>query len=492
MTGCLYLVLLAAALISQGEGSRSGRTHRIKRQDDPDFECPRPDGLFADPTTCRKFYTCSSNYPFLQNCPSSLYFDDVKKFCTRKTKQLVCGPVDTPDATEPPPPDPLAAGECDPAACVLPECYCSSDGTRIPGGLERSETPQMILMSFDGAVNALNFDPYSKLLKKNRTNPNGCPIKGTFFVSHEYTSHFHLQKFYAAGHEVAIHSISNRYPEDWWTTASYEDYVEEMVGQREILHLFANISRDSLLGMRAPFLHPGGNDMMSMAYDYDFVYDSSISVPMAHTPVWPYTLDYKIPHRCMQGSCPKRSFPGLWEIPLNTLFSEDGTGGMCTLADQCVFQENDDESVEQFLKDNFKRHYKTNRAPLGLYFHVNWFNDRNKTNVLLNFIDDILTKNKDVWFVTMQELISWMREPTKLTQLNSFRPWACEKRENSCNIPKNCETTLIMEDGFQEQRYMQTCVKCPKKYPWVGNFEGAQEGRKIIDLTRETDEARRR
>ncbi|KAF8787200.1 chitin deacetylase 1-like [Argiope bruennichi] len=486
MMRCLGLLLVVFVVIQ--EECLASSIHRRKKREDTDFECPKPDGLFADPETCKKFYTCAGNYPFAQNCPSSLYFDDVRKFCTRKTKQLVCGPVETPEVepTEPPTPDPLSAPPCDTSACVLPDCFCSSDGTLIPGGLEPTETPQMILLSFDGAVNSLNFDLYKKLLTKTRTNPNGCPIKGTFFVSHEYNSHFHVQKFYSEGHEIAIHSISNRSPEEWWAKGSYEDYAEEMVGQREILHKFANISRDSLLGMRVPYLHPGGNAMMNVAYDYDFVYDSSIIAPMSYTPIWPYTLDYKIPHKCMQGTCPTRSFPGLWEIPLNTLFSNDGTGGMCSLADQCVFQENDDESVEQFLKDNFNRHYNVNRAPLGLYFHVNWFNDRNKTAVLLNFIDDIRTKHRDVWFVTMQELVSWMRNPTKVSNLNSFAPWACEKRESSCNIPKNCEVQLHL-DGYVETRYMQTCAKCPVKYPWVGNFEGAAEGVKIMDLTRDAE-----
>lgn len=90
------------------------------------------------------------------------------------------------------------------------------------------------------------------------------------------------------------------------------------------------------------------------------------------------------------------------------------------------------------------------RAPLGLYFHVNWFNDRNKTKVLLNFIDNILAKHKDVYFVTMQQLIHWMRNPTKVTSLNSFVPWACEKRESPCGIPKTCEVVLEMGEGYVE------------------------------------------
>jgi len=32
--------------------------------------------------------------------------------------------------------DPNRAPECDTNQCVLPDCFCSADGTRIPGGLE--------------------------------------------------------------------------------------------------------------------------------------------------------------------------------------------------------------------------------------------------------------------------------------------------------------------------------------------------------------------
>jgi len=34
--------------------------------------------------------------------------------------------------------DPNRAPDCDPNQCVLPDCFCSADGTRIPGGLEPS------------------------------------------------------------------------------------------------------------------------------------------------------------------------------------------------------------------------------------------------------------------------------------------------------------------------------------------------------------------
>ena len=56
--------------------------------------------------------------------------------------------------------------------------------------------------------------------------------------------------------------------------------------------------------------------------DYGFIWDSSISLAPQSTPVWPYTLDFAIPHKCKEKSCPTRQFPGMWEVPLNSHFVE--------------------------------------------------------------------------------------------------------------------------------------------------------------------------
>lgn len=39
----------------------------------------------------------------------------------------------------------------------------------------------------------------------------------------------------------------------------YEEWVGEMVGMREILKHFSNVSKSEVVGMRAPFLKPGRN-----------------------------------------------------------------------------------------------------------------------------------------------------------------------------------------------------------------------------------------
>jgi hypothetical protein len=47
-------------------------------------------------------------------------------------------------------------------------------------------------------------------------------------------------------------------------------------------------------------------------------------------------------------------------------------GYTCAMVDSCPPHLSGDE-VYNMLIHNFKRHYNTNRAPYGLYFHTTWF-----------------------------------------------------------------------------------------------------------------------
>lgn len=66
----------------------------------------------------------------------------------------------------------------------------------------------MVTLTFDDAVNYENWDLYGQLFRKGRTNPNGCPIHGTFYISHEYTNYQYVQQLWNDGHEIAVHSIT--------------------------------------------------------------------------------------------------------------------------------------------------------------------------------------------------------------------------------------------------------------------------------------------
>jgi len=71
------------------------------------------------------------------------------------------------------------------------------------------QVPQMIVITFDDAVNVENWNLYTnQVFTKERVNPNGCSIKGTFFISHQYTDYHHIQKLWNKGHEIAVHSIT--------------------------------------------------------------------------------------------------------------------------------------------------------------------------------------------------------------------------------------------------------------------------------------------
>ena len=129
--------------------------------------------------------------------------------------------------------DPNAAEPCDYANCSLPDCFCSVDGTLVPDGLDPKDVPQLIYITFDDAVNDDNWKLYQeRIFPSKYKNPNGCPIHGTFYVSHEFTNYAMVNKLSNQGHEIAVNSITNRLPESWWDgNATIEDWFDEMVGQ---------------------------------------------------------------------------------------------------------------------------------------------------------------------------------------------------------------------------------------------------------------------
>ena len=64
---------------------------------------------------------------------------------------------------------------------------------QVPGDLEVGQVPQMVVLTFNGAVNIDNIPIYQNIFRDDLINPNGCSIKGTFFVSHKYTNYSAVQ-----------------------------------------------------------------------------------------------------------------------------------------------------------------------------------------------------------------------------------------------------------------------------------------------------------
>ncbi|KAI5754158.1 hypothetical protein M8J77_006275 [Diaphorina citri] len=379
-------------------------------------------------------------------------------------------PPSRPESVYPTPQPDKTAAKCRKDVCLLPDCYCG--GKDVPGDLPVEETPQIVLLTFDDSVNDLNKGLYADLFEKGRTNPNGCPISATFYVSHEWTDYSQVQNLYANGHEMASHTISHSFGEQF----SQKKWTREIAGQREILAAYGGVRLDDIRGMRAPFLAVGGNKMFKMLYDSNFTYDSSMPVYENRPPSWPYTLDYKIFHDCMIPPCPTRSYPGVWEVPM--VMWQDLNGGRCSMGDACS-NPPDADGVYKMLLKNFERHFTTNRAPFGLYYHAAWFTQPHHKEGFINFIDTIVAM-PEVWLVTNWQALQWVRDPTPINRLNSFQPFMCDypERPKKCNNPKVCN--LWHKSGV---RYMRTCQPCPDVYPWTGlsGVKGSRVDNEIVN-----------
>jgi hypothetical protein len=332
------------------------------------------------------------------------------------------------------------------------------------------DVPQIVLLTFDDSVNDLNKQLYADLFGKGRVNPNGCPITATFYVSHEWTDYSQVQNLYSEGHEMASHTVSHSFGEQF----SQKKWTREVAGQREILAAYGGVKVSDVRGMRAPFLSIGGNKMFKMLYDSNFTYDSSMPVYENRPPSWPYTLDYKIFHDCMIPPCPTKSYPGVWQVPM--VMWQDLNGGRCSMGDACSNPPDADGVVKMLMK-NFDRHYTTNRAPFGLFYHAAWFTQPHHKEGFIRFLDTINAMN-DVWLVTNWQAIQFVRDPTPISRINSFQPFSCDysDRPKRCNNPKVCN--LWHKSGV---RYMRTCQPCPEIYPWTGK-SGIKSSRIDHDL----------
>jgi len=380
--------------------------------------------------------------------------------------------------------DPNRAPPCDSSICVLPDCFCSEQGTSVPGELcpdneNCQDVPQMVMVTFDDAINNNNIDLYDEIFNRERRNPNGCDIKATFFVSHKYTNYSAVGNMHHLGHEIAVHSITHNDDEEFWSNGSIDDWAKEMAGSRIIIDKFANINDNSVVGVRAPYLRVGGNRQFQMMEEQSFLYDSSITAPLQNPPLWPYTMYFKMPHRCHGNlqNCPTRSH-AVWEIVMNELdrredptIDEDIAG--CAMVDSCSNILSGDQFYN-FLTHNFYRHFDQNRAPLGLYFHAAWLkNNPEFLDAFLYWVDEVLENHPETYFVTQTQVIQWIQNPVSVASAKNFAAWqekCSPSPRTECLVPNSCK--LSSDELPGESLRMYTCERCPNHYPWLNDPQG--------------------
>ncbi|XP_071103514.1 chitin deacetylase 7-like [Haliotis cracherodii] len=321
---------------------------------------------------------------------------------------------------------------CTATNCKLPDCRCP--GHNIPGGFKPEQIPQMVLITFDDAVNWENWDYYKRLFPpdRSRLNPNGCPVASTLFVSNNFTDYCMLKKLHARGLEIADHSVSHRVPHSWWGAASDEELRKEIVEQKKNLADLAQIPVEDIRGWRSPFLQPTGDTMFNILYENNFTYDATMTYPFprnVYSPVmWPFTLDYSYTLVCNISPCPKNQYPGFWILPV-VVMMDYREHLPCAYVDFCKNAPRNQDEAFQLLWKNFLRNYRTNRAPMYVNLHSVWLQTKFNLDAMDEFIER-LTSMDDVYVTTVSKAIEWMRNPTPLTEIQSFEPWQCVKKPN--------------------------------------------------------------
>jgi hypothetical protein len=390
--------------------------------------------------------------------------------------------------------------KCTPDDCKAPNCTCLSDIP--PFNHSVSDVPQFIIMTFDEAVRVTNYPTYANL--SNFKNPNGCPIQATFFVSHVDTNYKLVHELHRRGHEIASHSISKNPLAETWKKMNLETWKKEMGGVKRIISKLAEIPINEIIGARAPGLQTAANVTFTALVEEGFKYECSMpSRKYIKHPIYPYTLDYGFQRYddCQIRPClePDQNYPGFWTVPMNdwiTEMSVEGTNKTyereCASVDGCILFNKDgtanyDPTVEQIaelFEINFQRFYNTTRAPFPFFLREAWLSGNvNRQIGLMKFIEK-MTQKKDVFFVSISEVIDWMGRGANATSIHDYKQTKCLKSfpKSDCTIDPNepiatqghqCKFEKIPELSNQDKTLV-VCdkIKCPQHYPWVGNDAG--------------------
>ena len=143
------------------------------------------------------------------------------------------------------------------------------------------------------------------------------------------------------------------------------------------------------------------------------------------------------------------------------------------MVDSCASMLTDKDSIKKMLHKNFDNFYEK-KVPMPLFWHYAYFSNQHqkpfRAEAFLEFIDEIL-KKKDVFFVTMQELIQWTKNPKTLEQIKQKNDFGCQfnERPGKCNISN---TVKCVQDWEGQERHWSSCQikSCPKFFPTFPNF----------------------
>jgi hypothetical protein len=316
--------------------------------------------------------------------------------------------------------------------------------TAPPGGLAIDNVPLLVGIGFDdnayedGMQWILDFMK-SKMNPKGRGDActfDGTPARVTFFInSHVGITTDVLKglhgRAYREGHEDGNHTDTH--------AESLQQNPDKAVWNKEISTcndylVSLGVPRASIVGFRTPFLQQSEATFEAVV-EQKFRYDSSIEHYYGVGGFdWPYTLDAGKDMTHTYLTNPQKSYPGLWEMPVNELMLNTTGYSAVTGLDYnmwIVMKMNRRQFVDT-LKANLDIRLKggtspANRAPLLFGGHTDLYSrlnaDANATAsasvddrraAVEEFIDYALSYNAAVRLVPYAEVLHWMQAPVGL------------------------------------------------------------------------------
>ncbi|VDD85287.1 unnamed protein product [Enterobius vermicularis] len=179
----------------------------------------------------------------------------------------------------------------------------------------------------------------------------------------------------------------------------------------------------------------------------------------------------------------KRSFPGVWEIPVNQFYyshkNQTNVGRHSSMLRAVVDLNATVDELYNLLSFNFEKAYFGNRAPYLLTLTADFLqlNAQNTGMLALQRFLNRITTNKDVYIVTIKQLIEWMQDPSPLSRIYQSNALRCTRGrtprtmgDGLCEQPNKC--MYRTPDLNSPEHQFLTCNPCPELYPWVENPAG--------------------
>jgi len=296
----------------------------------------------------------------------------------------------------------------------------------------------MILLTFDDSINTESWAVMKEILDAGLKNPNGCNIRTTWFTSWDATSCPSVFEYVSRGQELADHTVSHK---------GYAP-IDEISRARRLCVQCTSLDESEIFGFRPPlFQHaPWTLDALSVL-NFSYLstntdsYTNFGSAEKLGNKFWPYTLDYGMQGECTAHCDYSARNPGLWSISMNSL-DEYRSGANLGMPLQLMDPDLSVTELQNLYWNNLLLHYNGNRSPFGIWLHPSWFKGKpERITWLIQFLTAALSL-PDVWVVSGQDVISYMKHPIASGTTNV--PFVCPQTSSSpppMNLPRPSAAT---------------------------------------------------